>query len=295
MLVPFAHSFRLLSKKNTETHHKDTIKDEKVSHPKDVNESSNRKRSFLKLAGVVGVGALATSLIPRKAEALVFGSSPTSSTVGLKDSNNNRIDPAKESGGNLASIAANTSPLMSSSAGGYIRQDSNATIAKESGGNLSTIATNTANIPAKGQATMANSTPVVIASNQTAIPVSATFSGSLGSVGMLDTTSTQVNPSTDDSLQYLRRIVKLMESQAVVDSGNRQRITLDSIGTGTAVTTTVPISGSVTASGTVTANLAAGSNAVGSITAIDGYNHQMFQDFAKTAFATGIRNNLIFS
>lgn len=47
-----------------------------------------------------------------------------------------------------------------------------ATSANQTTGNtsLATIATNTGNIPAKGQATMANSTPVAIASDQSALP-----------------------------------------------------------------------------------------------------------------------------
>lgn len=47
---------------------------------------------------------------------------------------------AKETGGNLATIATDVAPLIAPAAGGYVRQDSNATIAKESGGNLATIA-----------------------------------------------------------------------------------------------------------------------------------------------------------
>lgn len=44
----------------------------------------------------------------------------------------------------LSAINTNTAPLGVSSAGGYVRQDSTATIAKESGGNLATVATNSA-------------------------------------------------------------------------------------------------------------------------------------------------------
>jgi hypothetical protein len=84
-----------------------------------------------------------------------------------------------------------------------------------------------------------------------------------------------------------------MESQAVVDSGNRQRITLDSIGTNTAVTTTVPVSGTVTAT-VAGATLAAGSATIGSVL-IAGQNQQMFQDVARNTYANGIRQNLIFS
>jgi hypothetical protein len=195
------------------------------------------KRAFLKVLGVAGLGIAATSLFPKKADALVAGSTPTSNVVGLKDSSNNRINPAKEDG------------------------------------NLATIATN---VPAKGQATMANSMPVVIASNQTAIPISGSLS--IDSVGIKDATENRISPFSEDSAVYLRRIVKLMESQAVVDSGNRQRITIDSLGTGTAVTTTVPVSGSVAGS-----------------FLIDGQGRQMFTEMARQAYNSGIRSNLIWS
>lgn len=46
--------------------------------------------------------------------------------------------------GSLASIKTNTDSFVVAGAGGYVRQDSTATIAKESGGNLATIATNSA-------------------------------------------------------------------------------------------------------------------------------------------------------
>lgn len=44
----------------------------------------------------------------------------------------------------LGTIETNTDPLVASGGGGYVRQDSTATIAKETGGNLATIATNSA-------------------------------------------------------------------------------------------------------------------------------------------------------
>ena len=47
---------------------------------------------------------------------------------------------------NTGNIATNTTPLTSSSAGGYVRQDSTGTIAKETGGNLATVATNTTGV-----------------------------------------------------------------------------------------------------------------------------------------------------
>jgi hypothetical protein len=54
------------------------------------------KRNFLKLASVIGVGALAASAIPQKAQAYVMGSSPTSGVVGVKDATNARVNPATE-------------------------------------------------------------------------------------------------------------------------------------------------------------------------------------------------------
>jgi hypothetical protein len=71
--------------------------------------------------------------------------------------------------------------------------------------------------------------------------------------------------SYEESLAtLLRRMNKLLESNAVVDSKLRQRVTIEAIGANnssnpTELNTTIPVSGSVTVSGTVTANV---SNAV---------------------------------
>ncbi len=54
------------------------------------------KRNFLKVATIAGVGVIASQLSPKKAQALIMGSSPTTGIVGVKDSTNTRIDPATE-------------------------------------------------------------------------------------------------------------------------------------------------------------------------------------------------------
>ncbi len=147
-MIPLKYSFRLLSRAEIKKIRfasdlkkinftvselgQDSQKSEEL-------ETENKKRMFLKLAGVVGLGAVASLLLPKRAEALVFGSTPASNVVGVKDSANTRISPAKEDG-NLASIKTSTDPLVAAGAGGYIRQDSTATIAKETGGNLAAIA-----------------------------------------------------------------------------------------------------------------------------------------------------------
>ncbi len=56
-----------------------------------VNED---RRRLLKLAGLAGIGFMASSVLPKKADAYVLGSSPTTGVVGVKDSSNTRINPA---------------------------------------------------------------------------------------------------------------------------------------------------------------------------------------------------------
>jgi hypothetical protein len=55
-----------------------------------------KKRDFLKMVGIVGAGAVASTLIPKRADALVFGSTPTSNTVAIKNASNVKINPATE-------------------------------------------------------------------------------------------------------------------------------------------------------------------------------------------------------
>jgi hypothetical protein len=82
--------------------------------------------------------------------------------------------------------------------------------------------------------------------------------------------------SVDGQITLLRRIVKLLESTAATDPQQRQRITIDA-GTLPAVTTVTTVT-------TVT-----------NIAALNGWNQQMFSDPARTAYNTGIRQQLTFS
>jgi len=129
--------------------------------------------------------------------------------------------------------------------------------------------------------------------------------------------------SYEESLHdLLRRMNKLLESNAVVDNRLRQRVTIDAIGNSTAgsspteVTTTIPVSG------TVTANVTVGSNTTLSIGASDIQYVQSSQvspysttsnvtfvrtvngliderwtmaERAHNAYANAIRRNLVFS
>lgn len=108
-----------------------------------------------------------------------------------------------------------------------------------------------------------------------------TLSNTVASEATLSTLSSTA--ASESSLLLLRRIVKLLESNAVVDYANRQRIKLDALG-GVEVTTTVPISGNI--GGTV---------AVSGITAIGGNDPRyQFIDGARTSYAV-MRQGLVFS
>ncbi|MCX6713608.1 MAG: twin-arginine translocation signal domain-containing protein [Candidatus Vogelbacteria bacterium] len=168
--------------------------------------SDDKKRSFLKLAGLAGLGVAAATMLPKKANALVFGSSPGASRIGLKNSSNTPIDPATE--GTLQSVNTSITGVLSD-------MDSIKT-------NTATIVTNTANLPVKGQNNMANSLPVTIASNQTPIPISGS---------MTFDASSKMTVDAADSLFFLRKIVKQLEPLTTVDNANRQRVTIDSSGT----------------------------------------------------------------
>jgi len=83
-----------------------------------------------------------------------------------------------------------------------------------------------------------------------------------------------------DSLQYLRRIVALLESQANVDSGGRQRVTVDAFANNA-------ILQSLTTVATV--------STVNNVATIASLDNRMYQDTSQTMYNTGIRSQLAFS
>jgi hypothetical protein len=58
--------------------------------------SDGSRRMFLKAVGIAGVGIAASQLLPKRAEALVMGSAPSSSVVGVKNASNQRVNPATD-------------------------------------------------------------------------------------------------------------------------------------------------------------------------------------------------------
>ena len=128
-------------------------------------------------------------------------------------------------------------------------------------------------------------------------------------------------PSYEETLHdLLRRMNKLLESNAVVDTRLRQRITIDAIGNSTAgqspteVTTTIPVSGTVSATVAGTTTLSIGafdlqyvqSNQVSPyatksnstlLHVVCGLVDERWRiiEEARTAYGTAIRPNLIFT
>lgn len=100
-----------------------------------------------------------------------------------------------------------------------------------------------------GQSTNSGSAPVVISSDQ---------------IGDNDL-------ATNESIVLLRRLVKLLESNAIVDAGNRQKVVIEGSSTVTTVST------------------------VSNVTTMAGQNQQQFIDIARNAYANGIRSKLNFS
>lgn len=96
---------------------------------------------------------------------------------------------------------------------------------------------------------------------------------------LTDTESNLINPVQDETVILLRRLVKVMESQAVVDNQMRQRVVVD-------VMPTTAVSGSLTSAGTV--------STVTSLSQIAGVDSRwQIIDWSRQAYNSGIRNNLI--
>ena len=130
-------------------------------------------------------------------------------------------------------------------------------------------------------------------------------------------------PSYEETLHdLLRRMNKLLESNAVVDSKLRQRVTIEAIGTNnssnsTEVNATLPVSGTISVTGAVSASLVAltgnltnaqltqnlptfpyalnSANALGLI--MEGPVHQLWRvaNDAQNCYASAIRSKLTFS
>lgn len=140
-----------------------------------------------------------------------------------------------------------------------------------------------------GQATNANSAPVVVSSDQSPARL-----------------------AQDDTIVILARILKLLESLSIVDSAQRQKITIDAVTGGLALgsvtlgaalpaggntigTVNVGSISSITTLGSITGALPTGANVIGSLNnlaTIAGMDREMYINQARTAYNTGISAKL---
>ena len=120
---------------------------------------------------------------------------------------------------------------------------------------------------ANGQATSANSAPVVLASDQTTLSVN------------------------EQHLLLLTRIAKALEGCSTIDAAQRLRITLDAITAGLTLSTVTSV-GTVNTLTGITNALPAGANIIGSIANLAGMDREMYINYARTTYATAIRAKL---
>ena len=73
------------------------------------------KRNFLKVASIAGAGLIVSQLSPKKAQAFIMGSSPTTGVVGVKDATNARINPATEETVSTLATEATAASLLKTS------------------------------------------------------------------------------------------------------------------------------------------------------------------------------------
>ena len=115
---------------------------------------------------------------------------------------------------------------------------------------------------------------------------------------LVKTTDRAGNPiavASDEAILLLRRMVKLMESNAVTDSSMRQRVMLDaSLGASATPLMTVALANNVTGGGVGysigSAVMTFGSNNLNSID-----SRFFMMDTARNAYANGIRSKLVWS
>lgn len=109
-------------------------------------------------------------------------------------------------------------------------------------------------------------------------------------IGMSNTDSIQIfldntlTPASEESIQYLKKIVQLLTPSSIQDSAQRQRIAVEIMPT-------------TTVTGTVTSNIGTGTlAAVTTVNQFAGVDIRFqFTDAARLTYAQGIRRNLQFS
>ena len=101
MVLPNSHSFLLIRRTVVEPSLAPETENVVATAPQSAdleqpNVKDRDKRNFLRVAGIAAAAGIIALVSPRKAQALILGSSPTTGVVGVKDSADARINPATE-------------------------------------------------------------------------------------------------------------------------------------------------------------------------------------------------------
>ena len=101
MVLPNSHSFLLIRRTVVEPSLAPETENVVATAPQSAdleqpNVKDRDKRNFLRVAGIAAAAGIIALVSPRKAQALILGSSPTTGVVGVKDSADAKINPATE-------------------------------------------------------------------------------------------------------------------------------------------------------------------------------------------------------
>lgn len=97
---------------------------------------------------------------------------------------------------------------------------------------------------------------------------------------------------TEQLLSLMQRFVKIMESNQVVDSAQRQRITLDSITAGVSLPTVAAVTTVTTVSAVTAVTTVSTVTAVTNLTQNAGMDREQYINIAKQTYANSIRSRL---
>lgn len=169
----------------------------------------------------------------------------------LKNLNNVNINPATE--GTLIDVKNDTASIVTKTA--TLITNTASVVTK-----TADVISDVSNIPLKKNVSMANAVPIAIASDQTVnVTGQMTF----------NTPSSPMYADDDNSLFYLRKIVKQLEPLNTMDPQKRQRIYVDGSSDMTIATTTI-------------------------FSAVAAYDQRINQYLSRNTFADNIRKRLIF-
>jgi len=155
------------------------------------------------------------------------------------------------------------------------------------------VATTTVNPATEGSlATVRAQTDKFTFDSSSGLKTTGTAPALASSVEVKSASQVTVNPATLEEVQLWKRMVKILESHAVVDASNNQRVSVDFFGS---TVTGIGPSGDGVPLVTMASDLVRVIPGISTPTTFMGAGNQYFQDYARNAYARSIRRNLHFT